>query len=83
MGRKGGFSIKVHCNKCKEKLYHYWKDKGGELLKCYVDEITKDFTNGELKCPKCGEEFARLGTVHNRPANIIIRGKVYVKGHHG
>ena len=77
------YTIKVHCAKCKELLYIYKKEGGGELVKCYVDMIIKDNTHGDLKCPQCGQAFARLTRIHNRPANKIIGGKVYVRGHHG
>lgn len=77
------YAIAVHCAKCKELLYRYKKEGAGTLIKCYVDMITKDFTNGDLKCHKCGQEFARHAVIHNRPAHKIIRGKVFVRGHHG
>jgi len=72
--------IVVHCSKCKQKLYRYRKDWGEKLVKCYVDMIRKDYTNGDLKCPKCGQEFARHATIHNKPAHKIIQGKVFVRG---
>ena len=42
--------------------------------------ILEDHTKGDLKCPKCGQQFARKKVIHNKPANKIIQGKVYVKG---
>lgn len=77
------FMIDVHCNKCQTFLYRYQKEGGGELVKCYVDKIVEDATNGDLCCPKCDGQFARNAIIHNRPAHKIIGGKVYVKGHHG
>ncbi len=77
------YTIAVHCSKCKTLLYVYRKEGGGELIKCYADGILKDCTRGDLKCPACGQEFARHATVHNRSAHKIIRGKVFVRGHHG
>jgi len=53
------------------------------LIKCYVEGILKDCTSGNLKCPQCGQQFARLAKYHNRPAHKIIQGKVAVKGHCG
>lgn len=72
--------IVVCCSKCKQRLYRYQKDWGEKLVKCYVDMITKDYTNGDLKCPQCGQEFARHATIHNKPAHKIIQGKVFIRG---
>lgn len=83
MAKSDSYTISVHCSKCKTLLYKYRKEGGGELIKCYVDMIIDDHTQGDLKCPSCGQEFARLKSFHHRPAHKIIRGKVYVKGHHG
>lgn len=77
------YTIKVHCSKCKEQLYLYRKEGGGQLIKCYANMILEDYTKGDLKCQRCGQEFARHARIHNRPAHKIIGGKVFVKGHHG
>jgi DNA-directed RNA polymerase subunit M/transcription elongation factor TFIIS len=81
--KKDTYTIAVHCNNCRSILYRYKKEGGGTLIKCYVDMIIEDYTNGDLKCPKCNQEFARNAIIHNRPAHKIIGGKVFVKGHHG
>jgi len=73
-------TIKIYCQNCQTLLYKYRKDIPGRLIKCYQDMILEDHTNGDLKCPKCGQQFARKKTIHNKPANKIIQGKVYVKG---
>lgn len=72
--------IKIYCSECNTHLYDYDKDKVGHLIKCYKDMIVRDYTKGDLKCPKCGTIFARETIIHNRPANKIIQGKVYHKG---
>lgn len=77
------YTIDVHCTGCRSTLYRYRKEGGDTLIKCYADMITKDHTAGDLRCQNCKQEFARIGTVHNRPAHIIIRGRVFVRGHHG
>ncbi len=77
------YTIAVHCTKCRTLLYRYKKEGAGELVKCYVDMIASDYTNGDLKCPSCGREFARHAVINNRPAHKIIRGKIFVRGHHG
>ncbi len=69
--------IKIYCQQCGALLYHYRKAKPGHLVKCYQDMIVKDFTQGDLKCPRCGQQFARKKIIHNRPAHKIIQGKVY------
>lgn len=77
------YVIDVHCNRCKAKLYQYAKEGGGELIKCFVSGIQTDHTKGDLKCQSCEQEFARHGTVRNRPVHKIIRGRIFVRGHHG
>ena len=72
-------TIKVFCRNCHTLLYKYHKDKPGHLIKCYKDRIKQDYTKGDLKCPKCGEQFARKAIIHAKPANKIIQSKVYVK----
>lgn len=71
--------VKVFCSNCKTLLYYYRKAGKGHLVKCYKERIVKDFTKGDLKCPKCGELFAREAMVRGKPANKIIQGKVFTK----
>ena len=70
---------KVYCAKCHALLYKYQKEGLGFLIKCYKDRISEDYTDGDLKCPRCGETFAREAVCHGKPANRIILGKVYVR----
>ena len=77
------YTVAVHCAKCATLLCRYKKEGAGTLIKCYADMIMSDYTKGDLKCPSCGQEFARHAVIHNRPAHKIIRGKVFVRGHHG
>ena len=71
--------IKIYCSKCGTLLYKYRKTKPGHLIKCYKDRIIKDYTKGDLRCPQCGQKFAREAMIHGKPANKIIQGKVFVK----
>lgn len=75
------FTLKIFCSKCNTLLYHYQKEGPGSLIKCFVDRITKDNTNGDLKCPKCSQEFARQSEIKGRPINKIIKGRVFTRGH--
>ncbi|HCC71839.1 MAG TPA: hypothetical protein DEQ09_11920 [Bacteroidales bacterium] len=70
---------KIYCSKCKTLLYEYYKSKPGHLVKCYKDRIKKDYTEGDLRCPSCGLQFARESMIHGKPANKIIQGKVFMK----
>lgn len=79
ISREKIYALKVFCQKCQSQLYKYHKQGAGQLIKCYKDMIVKDFTKGDLKCPKCGEQFARDAIIHNRPSNKIIGGRVFVK----
>ena len=72
-------TITIYCIKCKIPLYCYRKKGTGTLIKCYVDMVKKDYTNGDLKCPKCNQQFARHAIIHNKPAYKIIQGKVFVR----
>jgi DNA-directed RNA polymerase subunit M/transcription elongation factor TFIIS len=78
--RKGrAWTINIFCSKCNTLLYKYRKEGRGHLIKCYKSRIAGDYTKGDLKCPKCGESFAREAMIHGKPANKISQGKVYVK----
>ncbi len=71
-------TIKVYCSHCKTLLYKYHKAGDGLLVKCYKERIKEDYTNGDLRCPHCGDEFARQRMIHGKPAHKIVQGKVYV-----
>ena len=72
-------TISIYCAKCNTLLYKYHKGGRGGLVKCIVDRIAEDRTEGDMKCPKCRQEFARLIMIRNRPAHKIIQGKVFTK----
>ena len=78
-GRPRNYVIKIYCRKCGFLLYKYLKEGEGHLVKCYASNILEDYTKESLKCPGCGEKFARKAVYHNRLANKIIQGKVYVR----
>ena len=78
--RRRARTIRVHCANCGVLLYKYRKGGPGRLVKCFVDKIVQDHTEGDLCCPECGQAFARETMVYGRPANKIIQGKVTVKG---
>ena len=73
-------TIPIHCAKCKTLLYRYRKGGRGGLVKCLVERIAEDHTAGDLKCPRCKQEFARPRMMEGKPAHKIIQGKVYTKG---
>ena len=49
-------------------------------MKCFLERIAEDHTAGDMKCPQCGQEFARLRTISGRAAHKIIQGKVFTRG---
>ncbi len=61
-------------------MYRYYKRGTGGLVKCYEDRIAEDYTEGDLRCPKCGQEFARLREITGKPVHKIIQGKVFTRG---
>lgn len=76
------FRIKIYCT-CNQLLYDYDKEGPGGLIKCFVDRIVVDYTKGDCKCPKCGQEFARVSKIRARPIHKIIHGHVYKRGNCG
>ena len=73
-------TISIYCARCKTLLYKYHKGGRGGLVKCFVEGIVEDRTEGDLKCPGCQQEFARFKMIQGRPAHKIIQGKVYTRG---
>jgi hypothetical protein len=73
-------TIAINCMKCRTLLYRYRKGGSGGLVKCFVERIAEDRTNGDLRCHGCGQEFARPLTISGKPAHKIIQGKVYTRG---
>ena len=73
-------TISIHCQSCRTLLYKYAKGGTGSLVKCFVDRILEDRTNGDLHCPNCGQEFARARELTGKPIHKIVQGKVFTKG---
>lgn len=73
-------TISIHCAGCRSLLYKYSKGGTGSLVKCFIERIVEDRTAGELKCPKCGQQFARAWATSGKPAHRIISGKVFTRG---
>ena len=73
-------TISIFCLRCRTKLYTYKKGGTGGLVKCIVERIVEDHTAGDLRCPKCGQEFARERMMSGKPAHKIIQGKVFTRG---
>jgi ribosomal protein S27E len=73
-------TISIFCAKCSSLLYRYHKGGTGGLVKCFLERIAEDHTAGDMKCPQCGQEFARSRTISGRAAHKIIQGKVFTRG---
>jgi len=73
-------TIAIHCAGCRTKLYRYKKGGTGGLVKCFVERIVEDFTEGDLHCPQCGVRFARPIDIGGKPAHKIVSGKVFTRG---
>jgi hypothetical protein len=83
MGRKGApqrRTISIHCAGCRARLYKYRKGGTGGLVKCHPERIARDFTHGDLRCPRCGQEFARWAGMAGKQVQKIVRGKVFTRG---
>jgi ribosomal protein S27E len=73
-------TIGIHCLGCRALLYRYRKGGSGGLVKCFVERIVEDRTAGDLRCPSCGQEFARERSIGGRAVHKIIQGKVFTRG---
>jgi len=73
-------TISIHCRGCRTLLYRYRKGGTGGLVKCYVERIVEDRTAGDLRCPRCGKDFARAGAIAGKPVHRIIQGRVFTRG---
>jgi hypothetical protein len=84
-----GRVITVEC-RCGQRLFKYYKGGRGRLIKCFLDEIRKDYA-GVLDtpcktreqdspvsptCPACGKELGAIRIVRGRPALKINQGTV-------
>ncbi len=85
-----GRVITVEC-RCGQPLFKYYKGGRGRLIKCYLDEIRKDYVgisnsdrtdNREQDnpatptCPACGKELGIIRIIRGRPALKINQGTV-------
>ena len=77
-----GRVIKVEC-RCGRLLFKYFKGGRGRLIKCYLDEIRKDYagvlgapTGSRPACPGCQKDLGVVRMVRGRPALKINQGTV-------
>jgi hypothetical protein len=85
-----GRVITVECQ-CGQPLFKYYKGGRGRLIKCFLDEIRKDFvgildavedeTRGPgdsalPPCPRCGGKLGIVRIIRGRPALKINQGTV-------
>ena len=73
-------TVSIHCQKCRTLLYKYSKGGTGGLVKCFLDRILSDHTEGDLCCPQCRQQFAKQWATAGKAAHKIMRGRVYVRG---
>ena len=73
-------TIRIYCAQCRSLLYRYSKGGTGSLVKCFLERIVEDCTAGDLRCPQCGQQFARPWAISGKPAHRIIQGKVFTRG---
>lgn len=75
--------IDVECQNGHVLFGRYKKEKSGFLMKCYINEIGKDFVGvtglgneTDVFCSKCKLRVGRIGQIHGRPCVIINHGAV-------
>jgi hypothetical protein len=73
-------TIAIHCARCRCLLYRYRKGGRGGLVKCRPERLVEDRTAGDLRCPDCGQQFARAACMGGGPVHKIIQGKVFTVG---
>ena len=71
-------TVSVFCAACRTRLLRYRKGGDGGLVKIRRERIAEDYTAGDLRCPRCGQAFARERT-GGGPA-FLIGGKVFTRG---
>ena len=81
MARKDIRTISIFCAKCRTLLYKYRKGGRGGLVKCMVERIAEDHTRGDMKCPKCGQVFARFQDVWRAGRAQDYTGKGFYEGY--
>jgi hypothetical protein len=64
-------------------LFRYYKGGRGRLIKCYLDEIRKDYVgvleeprNPRPGCPGCGKEIGIVQVIRGRLAIKLNQGTV-------
>ena len=72
-------TVKVYCAACNALLHKYRRGDPGRPVKCSQGQIVDDRTDGNLCCPKCGQEFVRETMVYDRLATKIIRDKATIR----
>lgn len=77
---KRGRVIKVQC-RCGQLLFHYYKGGRGRLIKCYLDEIRRDYVGVQPeeprpRCPGCGGELGVIRLIRRRLALKLNQGTV-------
>jgi hypothetical protein len=85
-----GRVITVECQ-CGQPLFKYYKGGRGRLIKCFLDEIRKDFVGildtfeedalgqgqpARPSCPRCGSKLGIVQIIRGRPALKINQGTV-------
>ncbi|MGS2719815.1 hypothetical protein [Paraglaciecola aestuariivivens] len=72
-------TVDIYCSQCKTQLFKYHKGGKGQLVKCFKQRISQDFTHTACTCPKCHSVFARDTLIRGTPAYKIIGAKVFCK----
>lgn len=72
-------TVVIYCQQCRTRLFKYKKGGKGNLIKCFKERITEDFTKTAAQCPQCQTVFARDVLVHGTPAYKIIGNKAFCK----
>lgn len=72
-------TVDIFCSQCKTQLFKYRKGGKGNLVKCFIERISEDYTDTPCHCPGCGMEFARETLIRGTPAYKMVGGKVYFK----
>lgn len=72
-------SVVIYCQQCRAMLFKYKKGGKGNLIKCFKERITENFTTTPCQCPRCETIFARDVLIRGTPAYKIIGNKAFCK----
>lgn len=77
-----GKIVDIDCQ-CGTRLFRYYKEGKGRIIKCFIGRLTADFvglagaeTHSKPLCPQCGRELGIIMMIHGEPALKLNQGTI-------